>query len=85
MTIAIWSGDSKPQVNEYLMLFVTELSTIISNGIQIGKHIVKVKFGRIIADTPARSHMKGDIIVLINIQFVQNIQMLIESEFCSWF
>lgn len=59
MVIGIWAGDSKPNLNEYLLPLVTELDSIISNGININSHHVAVKMGQIICDTPARAFIKG--------------------------
>lgn len=59
MTVAIWSGNSKPLVNEYLLPFINELKSILSNGMKINSYHIKLTFGRIIADTPARALIKG--------------------------
>lgn len=59
MTIAIWCGNSKPLMNEYLLAYVNELMPILSNGLEINTYHIKVKFGRIISDTPARALVKG--------------------------
>lgn len=59
MIIAVWHGETKPLVNEYIMRLVTELKDILSTGVFINsKHII-VKLGAVICDTPARSLMKG--------------------------
>lgn len=60
MTVAIWSGNSKPILNEYLLPFVTELKEVLTNGVKIGLNHIKLGFGRILADTPARSFIKGE-------------------------
>lgn len=59
MVIAIWYGESKPILDEYLALFIDELEDVLSNGIIVKDHLVEVKFGRIHADTPARCFLKG--------------------------
>lgn len=59
MVIAIWSGKTKPLINEYLKTFVLELRDVLSRGIQINSHRIKIKLGLFIADTPARSLLKG--------------------------
>lgn len=41
------------------MHFVAEMETILDIGIIINGHHVKVNFGLVICDTPARSLMKG--------------------------
>lgn len=62
MVIGIWYGETKPILNEYLDPFVTELEDIISNGIVVNNHLVKVEFGRVHSDTPARCFLKGKLI-----------------------
>lgn len=69
MIIGVWYGETKPVVNEYIMRLVTELKEIISNGIQINSNSIKIKFGLVICDTPARSLMKG-IPILIKIVYL---------------
>lgn len=59
MVIAIWSGISKPKVNEYIELLIGELQSILPTGLIIKGHHVAIKFGRVVCDTPARSLMKG--------------------------
>lgn len=60
MVVAIWCGPSKPCLNEYIELLVSELESIIPTGIFIRDYHIEIKFGRVICDTPARCHMKGD-------------------------
>lgn len=59
MVCGIWAGESKPVLNEYIEPLVNELKIILANGIAIKSHHVTVKIGRILADTPARSLLKG--------------------------
>lgn len=59
MVIGIWYGESKPILNEYLASFVAELEDVLSNGIVVNDNFVKVKFGRVHSDTPARCFLKG--------------------------
>lgn len=59
MVIGIWAGESKPNLNEYLLPLINELKTVLSNGIDIKSKHVKVKLGVIICDTPARCFLKG--------------------------
>lgn len=59
MVIAVWQGETKPLVNEYIMRFVKELKDILHAGIIITSKYIKVRFGAIICDTPARSLLKG--------------------------
>lgn len=59
MVVAIWSGNSKPPLNEYFLHFKDELKGILSKEMFINEHSVKIKLGRFIGDTPARAFMKG--------------------------
>lgn len=59
MVCGIWSGKSKPILNEFMLPLVTELMNILADGISIKSYHVAIKFGRILADTPARSLIKG--------------------------
>lgn len=60
MVVGIWYGGSKPVLNEYIAPFVGELVDILSYGVRVGDHQIKIKFGLVICDTPARSMMKGN-------------------------
>lgn len=60
MTIGIWCGESKPPLNEYLLPLVEELERIIQNGICINSNHIKINFGLVISDSPARATMKGE-------------------------
>lgn len=58
--VSIWCGDSKPNnLNEYLCQFVNELNEIIADGIIINGFLIKVGVRCFIADSPARSFIKG--------------------------
>lgn len=59
MIVAVWHGETKPLVNEYIERFVIELKSILCTGIFINSKKIKVNFGSVICDTPARSLMKG--------------------------
>lgn len=59
MVIGIWSGASKPILNEYISLLIAELESVLTNGMVINNHHVTVNFGFVLCDTPARSLMKG--------------------------
>lgn len=59
MIIAIWHGSSKPILNEYLKDLVAELEDIIPTGLIVNGHRIEIRFGFIIADTPARCMLKG--------------------------
>lgn len=61
MIIAIWCGYKKPSnLNEYLEEFITELKDLLSNGLTINGHFVKIIFRCCICDTPARAFLKGN-------------------------
>lgn len=57
--IGIWCGISKPPVNEYLQQFVTELKFLMDNNLIVEGNEIKINFGLIISDTPARAMIKG--------------------------
>lgn len=59
MVIAIWSGESKPLINDYLDPLILELGVMHEDGIMINSQHVSVKIGQIICDTPARAFIKG--------------------------
>lgn len=59
MVVAIWHGETKPQVNEYIGRFVGEMIDILHTGIFINLKHIAVKFGSAICDTPARALLKG--------------------------
>lgn len=59
MVLGIWCGEGKAPLKEYLHPLVSELKELIANGIQINNFNMKIKFGRCICDTPARSYIKG--------------------------
>lgn len=62
MVIGIWSGESKPPLNEYLMPLIEELQFLLANGINCNSHHICIRIGHIIADTPARALLKGMVI-----------------------
>lgn len=59
MVIAIWSGVSKPVLDEYIQPLVSELEPILLTGIFINNHHVAINFGCVLCDTPARCMVKG--------------------------
>lgn len=73
MIIAIWFGETKPILHEYVHLLVQELETILSTGISVNNHHVKIKFGLVKSDTPARSLMKG---IPMKIHFLKHAKYL---------
>lgn len=60
MVCGIWSGESKPILNEYIEQLVSELKILITEGISVNAHHISIKIGRILADTPARAFLKGN-------------------------
>lgn len=57
--IAIWCGEGKAVLNEYLAPFVNEFKSFSESGISINNHKILVYIKAIICDTPARSYVKG--------------------------
>lgn len=67
MIISIWLGDSKPSnLNEYLREFVTELNKIVRNGVDVNGHLIRILIRAFICDSPARSFIKGILLLLYN-------------------
>lgn len=58
-TVAVWSGEGKPLINEFLRQFVDELQSILSVGVAVNGHLLTIKIKCFICDTPARSYLKG--------------------------
>lgn len=56
---AIWCGKSKPPCKEYLEPFISEMKDLMSEGLIVNSHLIKVKFGFCVCDTPARALIKG--------------------------
>lgn len=57
--IAIWCGDGKAVLNEYLEQFVNEFMSLSQSGIQINSHRISIYIKGFICDTPARAYVKG--------------------------
>lgn len=62
MVIGIWYGDDKPKIHEYFEEFVPEMENLLENGMFVNDHHIKVKFGFVICDSPARAMVKGALI-----------------------
>lgn len=62
MIVAIWYGESKPILSEYIEPFVTEMRSLVENGTDVNGHHFKILFGLVICDTPARSLLKGSVL-----------------------
>ena len=62
MTVAIFCGSKKPDsLEQYLRPLVNDLNNLIDKGIALGNNdpTVNIKLRAIIADSPARSFIKG--------------------------
>lgn len=57
--VAIWCGEGKPLINEFLRRFVDELLTLLRVGVFVNGYLLRVKIKCFICDTPARSYVKG--------------------------
>lgn len=57
--IAIWCGEGRAVLNEYLAEFVSEVNSLSRNGIHINNHKINVYIKAFICDTPARAYVKG--------------------------
>lgn len=62
MVVGIWCGESKPHLNEYFNPLITELKSILLNGVIVNSQVMAIKMGKIICDTPARAFAKGKLI-----------------------
>lgn len=58
MFVAIWYGDGKPPLSEFLKEFINEFKLIMENGVIVGDKVVAVKLKCFSCDTPARSFLK---------------------------
>ncbi|XP_049293406.1 uncharacterized protein LOC125769048 [Anopheles funestus] len=60
MTVAIYCGPTKPaSVEHFLRPFVDELNFLMKNGAMIKNRMINIQLRVIIADSPARAHIKG--------------------------
>lgn len=64
MVIGVWSGESKPPLAEFLEPLINELKRFLSNGVYINSKRIEIQMGNIICDTPARSFIKGWLILV---------------------
>ena len=60
MVVAIYCGEKKPPLQEFLRQFVDELNHIIKYGLSINGHKIEVKIKYFVCDTPARNFIKGN-------------------------
>ncbi|KAF2346249.1 hypothetical protein FHG87_022995, partial [Trinorchestia longiramus] len=56
--VAIFLGKSKPSVEEYFSNFVSELNTLLTEGLDNNHRTVSVELGVIVCDAPARAFVK---------------------------
>lgn len=61
MVIAIYMGDTKPDIQLFLPQFVNEMNFLIKNGIEINGIKLSVLLKYFICDSPARCHLKGNL------------------------
>lgn len=56
--IAIWCGEGKAVLNEYLEQFVNEFLSLSEFGIEINSYQIHIYIKAFICDTPARAYVK---------------------------
>lgn len=59
--VAIWCGEGKAVLNEYLTPFTNELISLLRTDIVINNKKIRVSIKAFICDTLARSYIKGTI------------------------
>lgn len=57
--IEIWCGNGKLPLKEYLTPLVLELKGLLTTGIVVCDHFIKIHLGYCVCDTPARSYLKS--------------------------
>lgn len=62
MVAAIYYGETKPPLKDYLNEFVKELKDILLHGVLVNNKKITVKVNCFVCDTPARSFIKGKFI-----------------------
>lgn len=60
MVVAIWCGNGKPPLTNYLFPWVFELRSIIKDKIEINGYTISTYIGWFACDTPARSYLKSE-------------------------
>lgn len=63
MVAAIYYGESKPPLQLFFEQFVEELKDVCSNGLIINGHRVNIIIKCFVCDTPARSFIKGTLLL----------------------
>lgn len=63
--VAIWCGPfSKPtNLDEFLKPFITELKSLMANGMEINERHILIDFCCCICDSPARAFIKGELLL----------------------
>ncbi|XP_052889301.1 uncharacterized protein LOC128297658 [Anopheles moucheti] len=60
MKVAIYCGPTKPaSIEHFLRPFVDELNFLMKNGVMVQNEKFNIQLRAIIADSPARAHIKG--------------------------
>lgn len=60
IVVAIWCGIGKPKdLSEFLFPFVDEVNSILDTGVIINGYRIDIESIALIADSPARAHLKG--------------------------
>ena len=57
--VAIYNGDSKPDLESYMEKFVDELNLLLLNGVEIEDKFFEIEVKCFICDTPARAFIKN--------------------------
>lgn len=65
MVAAIYYGENKPPLKEYLNEFVKELKEMLLHGVIVNNQKVTVRVNCFVCDTPARSFIKGKFIAIL--------------------
>lgn len=65
LIVAIYFGQGKPTLTEYLAEFVAEMKVLMENGITINGHHFGIGIRCIVCDAPARAYIKGTYYLLI--------------------
>lgn len=59
MAIAIYCGETKSPLKEFLTPFVEELNGLVQNGFVVYGHLIKIVIKYFVCDTPGRNFIKG--------------------------
>lgn len=61
ITVAIYCGQGKPPIDEFLKDFVEELNSLVDDGLIINNCKLSIKVSCFVCDTPARCFIKGEL------------------------